>query len=825
MRLFGNSLFPALTVVGSFVASGLAEEQCRCTTDDPCWPSTTKWNSLNSTLGGHLIKYIPPGAVCYSSHPNYDRKACDKVIKEWPESKFHSSDPASLHTEWANAGCIPVYENGTSIYGDPEAGKRGCSNGVLPTYVVNATGTDHVVAALEFATEHNIRLAIKNTGHAGDGRNLGNSSLSIWTHNLKSIDLQEDFNLTCPNAKDTPSPLMAAIVGAGVQDGEMFEALAAQDALAVGGTSGDVGVVGWATGGGHGFATGKYGQGADNILEAEIVTPAGKVLIANECQNQDLYWAIRGGGGGTFGVIIKLSLKAYPAPDLVIGGYDISAKNRTSEDDFYKFIADAHALFPAIQDAGIHGYYTVSGPPKAEALTFSGSFMGFGISNETYEDALEPFKKLLKASNMGAGHDIRATRLISRKTVTERTEEFAAVYKKIGPTKHAPPNGLSNLSMSGTLTISPKPVNNSLHPSWRNTTVHLITGQGWTDSTNETEVRNIIHDVTYRKLALMRELDPVQGAYLNEANPIEPDWQRSFWGPNYARLRDIKEKYDPEGILWCPRCVGSEDWVQRQDAMRMTQLLLYLDIPITTQLGGQIQNGKLDLITGYTSTFHTSCSGHLGRRLRLTSLMLSKDQRNFHAWGYRRFVVAKLESVDLQGKSMVEKEFEYTTKMIKSNLSNFSAWHNRSQLIPRLLQERGANPKIRAMFLDEELSFVREGLDVGPEDQSLWYYHRFLISQIVGDNDSQTAAPMSLNETATYVRHEIDEIKDLLDDYKDVKCIYEALLEYTLTLQKLEGREGDEGDLIELKTWLTKLRVLDPMRTGRWKDIESQIGV
>lgn len=224
-------------------------------------------------------------------------------------------------------------------------------------------------------------------------------------------------------------------------------------------------MVGWATGGGHGFATGKYGQGADNILEAEIVTPAGKVLIANQCQNQDLYWAIRGGGGGTFGVITKLTLKAYPSPKLVIGGYDITAKNHTSEDEFYQFIADAHALFPAIQDAGIHGYYTVTGPPKAEALTFSGSFMGFGISNETYENALEPFKTLLVTSNstltwsltkipvsswqgllkilpnigtVSAGHDMRASRLVSRKTVTERTEEFAAVYKKIGPTKEAP---------------------------------------------------------------------------------------------------------------------------------------------------------------------------------------------------------------------------------------------------------------------------------------------------------------------------------------------------------------------------------------------------
>ncbi|KAH7493688.1 hypothetical protein FOMA001_g160 [Fusarium oxysporum f. sp. matthiolae] len=592
MRLLSKFYLPTLAVVGSFVTAALAEDQCRCTIHDSCWPSTKTWNSLNSTVDGHLIRYIPPGVVCYKSHPSYNREACDEVIEKWPVSKFHSSDPASLHTEWANVGCTPVYENGTSIYGDHEAGKRGCSKGALPAYVVNATTIDHVVAALAFAAEHNIRLVIKNTGHAGNGRNLGSSSLSIWTHNMKSIELREDFNLTCPNAKDMSSPRMAATIGAGVQDGEMNEALAAQNALAVGGTSNDVGVVGWATGGGHGFATGKYGQGADNILEAEIVTSAGIVLIANQCQNQDLYWAIRGGGGGTFGVITKLTVMAYPAPKVVIGGFDIRAKNQTSEDQFYKVIADVHALFPAIQDAGIHGYYTVTGPPEAEVLTFSGSFMGFDISNKTYDNALEPFRKLLEASNstvtwsltkipvstwqellkvlpdigtVSAGYDIRASRLISRQTVTEKTEEFAAVYKKIGPTKKAPSNGLPNLSISGTLTISPKPVNNALHPSWRNATVHLITGQRWTDSTNDTAVRNIIHDVTYRKLTLLRELDLAQGVYLNEANSIEPDWQWSFWGPNYARLRDIKVRYDPEGLLWCPQCVGSEDWVQRQD--------------------------------------------------------------------------------------------------------------------------------------------------------------------------------------------------------------------------------------------------------------------
>ena len=91
--------------------------------------------------------------------------------------------------------------------------------------------------------------------------------------------------------------------------------------------------------------------------------------------------------------------------------------------------------------------------------------------------------------------------------------------------------------------------------------------------------------------------------------------------------------------------------------------------------------------------------------LGLVSKMLSLDSRNFHGWGYRRTVTAALESDSMNtgenSSSMVEQEFRYTTKMIESNLSNFSAWHNRSKLISRLLDERGADETARLKFLDD----------------------------------------------------------------------------------------------------------------------------
>lgn len=97
--------------------------------------------------------------------------------------------------------------------------------------------------------------------------------------------------------------------------------------------------------------------------------------------------------------------------------------------------------------------------------------------------------------------------------------------------------------------------------------------------------------------------------------------------------------------------------------------------------------------------------------LGLDTKMLTKDRRNFHAWGYRRNVVKHLESAALNGKSMVELEFEFTTKMIRVDLSNFSAWHNRSKLIPRLLEERGADEIARRKFFDDGKFLPRIGSD------------------------------------------------------------------------------------------------------------------
>ncbi|KAG6017163.1 hypothetical protein E4U54_008160 [Claviceps lovelessii] len=210
--------------------------------------------------------------------------------------------------------------------------------------------------------------------------------------------------------------------------------------------------------------------------------------------------------------------------------------------------------------------------------------------------------------------------------------------------------------------------------------------------------------------------------------------------------------------------------------------------------------------------------------LGLVEKMLHRDRRNFHAWDYRRHVVAQLEASRFGGTCMVEAEFAFTTKMIKRDLSNFSAWHNRSQLIPRLLNERNADVAARKAFLEQEIATVHEALNVGPEDQSLWYYHQYLVHAILGANgQGLIVRDLSGHDRQRYLEDEVNFIKDLLEDYFDVKWVYEALIECTLAINafKTDGQEQINRSLVG--GWLKKLRELDTKRSGRWDELDKQI--
>lgn len=214
------------------------------------------------------------------------------------------------------------------------------------------------------------------------------------------------------------------------------------------------------------------------------------------------------------------------------------------------------------------------------------------------------------------------------------------------------------------------------------------------------------------------------------------------------------------------------------------------------------------------------------RELILVGKMLIRDSRNFHGWGYRRIVTSQLEDPKLLGESITESEFEYTTKMVKANLSNFSAWHRRSKLIPKLLDERNASNAARRQFLDDEFDLITQAIytDAYPYAQSVWFYYQFLMTTLVDYVGHATITPnFTKEDRIEYVTRQLVNLRDMLDGAEDCKWIYDALLEYTLALCEMDERQTNGDEKQDCAAWLAELRKLDPLRSGRWDDLENTL--
>src|SRR5271168_1848296 len=274
---------------------------------DASWPSRADWKRLNDAVGGNLIPVDFPLSLLKTDPTGIAAKLLEENIRN---PYYIGEQPGLTQT----LGWVDAWATKPSVY------------------AVAARNANDIAAAVDFARDNNLRLVVKGGGHSYQGTSNAPDSLLIWTRHMHDVTIQQDFVPSGCNS--THAPQRAVTVGSGAIWMQAYDAVTTKaGAYVQGGGCTTVGVAGLIQSGGFGSFSKHYGMAAAGLLEAEVVTADGKVRIANACTNSDLFWALKGGGGGTFGAVSKLTLRVRDLPELA-GGADFTVK--ASSDDAYR---------------------------------------------------------------------------------------------------------------------------------------------------------------------------------------------------------------------------------------------------------------------------------------------------------------------------------------------------------------------------------------------------------------------------------------------------------------------------------------------------------
>jgi hypothetical protein len=322
----------------------------------------------------------------------------------------------------------------------------------------------------------------------------------------------------------------------------------------------------------------------------------GLIVTASACQNSDLYRALRGGGPG-YGVILRLTVKVYPNVKVVaVQRLELAPKTVNAS-----AVLDAMTVmfqsFPDINDAGFagYGYWAINGYKPLFANATAGYYHNFwNIGNDTAasKTAFAPIRSRLEKlqhsisiietykeysdywsmyeAESGLNDPVGITaalssRLFDRASVSDYQKVRDTLTITIGPLEEFGQNTVLLVS-GGQVAKDPFDPYSGLHPAWRTSPFLNIVGRGWVAGSSEEVKAYIRNDVTNVKGAAMKALAPHTGGYMNEGDRLDPQWQKTFYGSNYAAHLAAKRKYDPFSLFYCPTCVGSEEWVERSDA-------------------------------------------------------------------------------------------------------------------------------------------------------------------------------------------------------------------------------------------------------------------
>ena len=585
-------LLPLLMRSGTTLAHGtgtlMTKLRSRVRPGQPGWPAAAEWERLKREVGGRLLKPQSPFEHCAASPAD---SACADALKSLDNPFAVGDNPALTQTSgWADAW--------TSR---PSA------------YAVAAENTTDVVAAINFARKHRLRLVVKGGGHSYQGTSDAPDSLLVWTRHMNQVSLHDAF--VPQGCAGHEAPQAAVTVQAGAMWIDAYDAVTTKGGRYVqGGGCTTVGVAGLVQSGGFGSFSKNWGTAASNLLEAEVVTADGQVRIANARTHPELFWGLKGGGGGCLGVVTRMTLRTFELPEF----FGMAAGTIEADSD-----TAYRALIAAAMDFYRRALFN---PHWGEHMKFQGGnalevMMLFqGLSQQEAEQAWAPFLDWVHARK-----DCRITKPFRIAAAPARHFWDADFYRQYAPSAIVPddrpgaprshyvwagdreqagwfihayqsawlPASLlqpgQQPKLADALFAASQQWDFQLHfnkglagaPSERivaarDTATHpqmldafalaLIGSAGAPAFPGMPGIKTGLSKARREAaavdaaMAALRAVAPGAGSYVSESDYFLRDWQRGFWGDNYARLAAAKRKYDPDGLFFVHHGVGSEDW-------------------------------------------------------------------------------------------------------------------------------------------------------------------------------------------------------------------------------------------------------------------------
>jgi FAD/FMN-containing dehydrogenase len=556
---------------------------------DPAWPTSASWDKLNRDVEGRLIKVHSPLTACQTGP---DAAACRGLFKQL-ENPYYIRDQAGLTQ---TSGWTDAWTSMPSVY------------------AVAVRKTEDVVAAVNFARQNNLRLVVKGGGHSYQGTSAAPDSLLIWTRDMDGIALHDAFVGEGCAGKRSPQP--AVTIGPGAIWMHAYDAVTTKgDRYVQGGGCATVGVAGLIQSGGFGSFSKNYGTAAAGLLEAEIVTADGAVRTANACTNPDLFWGIKGGGGGSLGVLTRLTLRTRELPDFF--GAAFGAIRASSDDAFRRLIRQfvsfyADSLFDRHwgesvafrPDNTLQLHMVFQGPDERQAATVWQPFLD-SVRASPGDFTLTPAPRVLAlparsfwdpgylntaapgvlvsddrpgapADNvLYAGDRHEAGQFISGydsvwlpSALLNKDQQQRLADAVFASTRHWQMALHFNKGLAGAPADELAAAQDTaMNPAVLDAFALAICGASGPPAFpfipgHEPDVAASRRNAAAlgRAMDEILRLAPSAGSYLSESNFFNENWKQSFWGANYPRLAAVKKKYDPVGLFFVHHGIGSEEW-------------------------------------------------------------------------------------------------------------------------------------------------------------------------------------------------------------------------------------------------------------------------